>query len=55
MSAPQATGTVDGMTDYKTVNPATGQTLREFPTLDEQGVEEALSRAENGFHAWRTT
>ncbi len=43
------------MTDYKTVNPATGQTLREFPTLDEQGVEEALSRAENGFQAWRAT
>ena len=43
------------MTHYKTVNPATGQTLREFPTLDEQGVEEALSRAEKGFHAWRAT
>jgi succinate-semialdehyde dehydrogenase/glutarate-semialdehyde dehydrogenase len=43
------------MTDYKTVNPATGETLREFPTLDEQGVEEALSRAASGFRTWRAT
>jgi succinate-semialdehyde dehydrogenase/glutarate-semialdehyde dehydrogenase len=43
------------MTDYKTVNPATGETVREFPTLDEQGVEQALSRAHSGFSTWRAT
>ena len=25
------------MSDYKTVNPATGETVREFPTLDDAG------------------
>lgn len=43
------------MTDYKTVNPATGETLEEFATLDDQGVEEALSRVHSGFHTWRAT
>jgi succinate-semialdehyde dehydrogenase/glutarate-semialdehyde dehydrogenase len=41
------------MTDYKTVNPATGETLREFETIDAQGVEQALARAHSGFLAWR--
>jgi succinate-semialdehyde dehydrogenase / glutarate-semialdehyde dehydrogenase len=43
------------MTTYATVNPATGETLEEFPTLDEQGVETALSRVRSGFEQWRTT
>jgi succinate-semialdehyde dehydrogenase / glutarate-semialdehyde dehydrogenase len=43
------------MTDYRTVNPATGETVKEFPTLDEQGVEEALSRAAAGYREWRAT
>ena len=32
------------MSDYRSVNPATGETVREFPTLDSDGVEQALSR-----------
>ncbi len=43
------------MSDYKTVNPATGETVKEFPTLDDQGVETALSRAASGFTTWRAT
>ncbi|WP_172651404.1 NAD-dependent succinate-semialdehyde dehydrogenase [Rhodococcus opacus] len=43
------------MAKYKTVNPATGETVREFTTLDDAGVESALSRAHNGYLDWRTT
>ena len=48
-------GTVATMTDYRTVNPATGETVKEFDTLDGQGVEQALSRAAAGFEQWRAT
>ncbi|MEP7090305.1 MAG: NAD-dependent succinate-semialdehyde dehydrogenase [Nocardioidaceae bacterium] len=41
------------MTIYQSVNPATGETLEEFPTLDEQGVETALARVTSGFAEWR--
>jgi succinate-semialdehyde dehydrogenase/glutarate-semialdehyde dehydrogenase len=43
------------MSDYKTVNPATGETVREFPTLDDAGVEQALARVASGFATWRAT
>ena len=43
------------MSDYRTVNPATGETVKEFDTLDDQGVEQALSRAASGFEQWRAT
>ncbi|ANS30171.1 Succinate-semialdehyde dehydrogenase [NADP(+)] [Rhodococcus opacus] len=43
------------MAKYKTVNPATGETVREFTTLDDAGVESALSRAHNGYLDWRMT
>ena len=43
------------MAKYKTVNPATGETVREFTTLDDAGVESALSRAHRGYLHWRTT
>ncbi len=43
------------MSDYKTVNPATGETVEEFPTLDDQGVEQALARVTSGFATWRAT
>jgi succinate-semialdehyde dehydrogenase/glutarate-semialdehyde dehydrogenase len=42
------------MAKYKTVNPATGETVREFATLDEAGVESALARAHSGYLEWRT-
>jgi succinate-semialdehyde dehydrogenase/glutarate-semialdehyde dehydrogenase len=43
------------MTDYATVNPATGETVKEFETLDGQGVETALARVASGFNEWRRT
>ncbi len=48
-------GTVGIVTTYASVNPATGETLEEFPTLEEQGVETALTRVRSGFDQWRTT
>ena len=37
------------MANYKTVNPATGETVREFDTLDDAGVEARLpSRGDGG-------
>jgi len=41
------------MANYATVNPATGETLKEFPTLDSQGVEDALARSHAAFGTWR--
>jgi len=43
------------MATYASVNPATGETLREFDTLDPAGVEDALARARAGFEAWSRT
>jgi len=43
------------MSDYQTVNPATGETVREFDTLDTDGVEQALARSSAGFAVWRAT
>ncbi|CAN5556275.1 NAD-dependent succinate-semialdehyde dehydrogenase [soil metagenome] len=43
------------MSDYQTVNPATGETVKEFDTLDERGVEQALARVASGFTSWRAT
>ena len=41
------------MATYATVNPATGETLEEFPTLDGQGVQDALARSHAAFSTWR--
>ncbi|MGI9157134.1 MAG: NAD-dependent succinate-semialdehyde dehydrogenase [Marmoricola sp.] len=43
------------MATYASVNPATGETLREFDTLDQAGVEDALARAQAGYDSWRRT
>jgi len=43
------------MSIYQTVNPATGETVREYDTLDAAGVEAALTAAHHGFQSWRTT
>ncbi|SNS96215.1 NAD-dependent succinate-semialdehyde dehydrogenase [Rhodococcoides kyotonense] len=43
------------MTTYKTVNPATGETVKEFDALDSAGVERALESAHSGFQTWRIT
>ncbi len=43
------------MSTYATVNPATGETLQEFATLDATGVEDVLARAHRGYAGWRAT
>ena len=43
------------MTTYATVNPATGETLEEFPTLDDAGVQDVLARSHAAYSAWRAT
>ncbi|NHU86098.1 NAD-dependent succinate-semialdehyde dehydrogenase [Kocuria sp. JC486] len=40
-------------TQYKTVNPASGQTTAEYDTVTDEQLEEALVKAEAGFAAWR--
>ncbi|WP_129658791.1 NAD-dependent succinate-semialdehyde dehydrogenase [Rothia uropygialis] len=43
------------MSTYTTTNPTTGVTEREFPSLDETGVEQVLDRSANAFAGWRAT
>jgi len=41
------------MTAYKTVNPATGETEKEFPLATKEEVETALGAAQQAFLEWR--
>ncbi|MEO5992365.1 MAG: NAD-dependent succinate-semialdehyde dehydrogenase, partial [Arthrobacter sp.] len=41
------------MTAYKTVNPATGETLKEFPLATADEVENALAASKQAFQAWQ--
>lgn len=43
------------MSAYTTTNPTTGQTTKEFPTLDGTGVEQVLSRSDAAYPRWRAT
>jgi len=40
---------------YRTVNPATGEVLREHDTLSDEAAESALARAHAAFGVWRQT
>ncbi|RUQ96950.1 NAD-dependent succinate-semialdehyde dehydrogenase [Labedella endophytica] len=37
---------------YAVVNPATGETLREYPTLTDAGVDEAIASAHGAYSEW---
>ena len=39
----------------KTINPATGEVLATFETLDDEGVEVRVARAAEAFRSWRET
>ncbi|WP_037577829.1 NAD-dependent succinate-semialdehyde dehydrogenase [Phaeacidiphilus oryzae] len=41
------------MTAYKTVNPATGETLKEFPEATAKEIEAALADSHAAFQSWR--
>jgi succinate-semialdehyde dehydrogenase/glutarate-semialdehyde dehydrogenase len=43
------------MSDYAVVNPATGETLAEYDTLTDAGVEDALASADAGYRTWSRT
>ncbi|OMH29538.1 succinate-semialdehyde dehydrogenase [Tersicoccus phoenicis] len=43
------------MTAYTTVNPATGETLREFDELTADGAADVLDRSHRAFLSWRRT
>ncbi|GAA3649674.1 NAD-dependent succinate-semialdehyde dehydrogenase [Microbacterium marinilacus] len=40
---------------YAVVNPATGETLAEYPSATDAEIQDALARAHAGFAAWRAT
>lgn len=42
------------MTAYKSVNPATGETLKEFPLATAAGVERALADSKAAFRDWQS-
>lgn len=44
---------VDPDRRYQTVNPATGQLVKEFPGLPDEGAEAALARSHAAYRAWR--
>ncbi|GAB3564309.1 NAD-dependent succinate-semialdehyde dehydrogenase [Spelaeicoccus albus] len=43
------------MTTYKSVNPATGETLEEFPETTSADIEAALAKSDKAYHTWKTT
>jgi succinate-semialdehyde dehydrogenase/glutarate-semialdehyde dehydrogenase len=47
--------THEGHHMYATTNPATGELVREFPTLDDDAADEALERSATAYRAWSRT
>ncbi|PVE79356.1 NAD-dependent succinate-semialdehyde dehydrogenase [Microbacterium testaceum] len=43
------------MSDYAVVNPATGETLAEYDTLTDAGVQGAIASAHDAYRAWSRT
>lgn len=46
---------VASMTAYKTVNPATGETLKEFPEASAKQIETALADSHAAYQSWRNS
>jgi succinate-semialdehyde dehydrogenase/glutarate-semialdehyde dehydrogenase len=40
------------MSDYAVVNPATGETIREYPSISDEGLGEAITRADAAYKSW---
>jgi succinate-semialdehyde dehydrogenase/glutarate-semialdehyde dehydrogenase len=38
--------------DYAVVNPATGEIIKEYPTISDDDLRGAITRADNAFHQW---
>lgn len=41
------------MSDYAVVNPATGETLATYPTITDEGLQEAIARSQAAYRTWR--
>jgi succinate-semialdehyde dehydrogenase / glutarate-semialdehyde dehydrogenase len=40
------------MSDYAVVNPATGETVKEYTSISDEGLSEAISRADAAYKSW---
>ncbi|MGH2891952.1 MAG: aldehyde dehydrogenase family protein, partial [Solirubrobacteraceae bacterium] len=40
------------MADYAVINPATGETVREYPTITDDELRDAIGRADAAHRAW---
>ena len=40
------------MADYEVVNPATGETIREYPTISDDELRDAIGRADEAHADW---
>ena len=43
------------MTKYATIDPTTGKVVREFATMSDADVQQALARALDAYRSWRET
>ncbi|MHA7987556.1 NAD-dependent succinate-semialdehyde dehydrogenase [Rathayibacter sp. CAU 1779] len=43
------------MSDYAVVNPATGETVKEYPTITDEQLGEAIGRADAAYRGWGRT
>jgi succinate-semialdehyde dehydrogenase/glutarate-semialdehyde dehydrogenase len=40
------------MSDYAVINPATGETIKEYPTISDDALREAIGRADAAYKSW---
>ena len=40
------------MSDYAVVNPATGETIKEYPTITDDELQGAIARADEAYRTW---
>ena len=40
------------MSDYAVVNPATGETIKEYPTITDDALRDAIARADAAYKSW---
>src|ERR1700761_2129322 len=40
------------MSDYAVVNPATGETIKEYPTITDDELRAAIGRADDAYKSW---
>jgi len=40
------------MSDYAVVNPATGETIKEYPTITDDALRETIARADDAYKTW---